>query len=71
MSKQVSYELNRKTMMNKQVITNMLLTKEALAAYIYDIKVKQAAEYGLTVEQYEQAVINGTVLIPVHKSEQS
>jgi hypothetical protein len=58
-------------MQNKQVITNMLLTKEALAAYMYDIKVKQAWEYGLTVEQYEQAVASGSVLTPVHKPEQS
>jgi hypothetical protein len=58
-------------MQDKQIITNMLLTKEALAAYVYDIKVKQAAEYGLTIEQYEQAVIDGTVLTPIHKPEQS
>lgn len=55
-------------MQNKQVITNMLLSKEAMFAYIQDLKRQQAAEFGLTVEQYEQAVASGSVLTPKNKN---
>jgi hypothetical protein len=53
--------------MNKQVITNVLLTKEAMLLYVKELREKQAAEYGLTVEQYEQAIMSGSVLTPINK----
>ena len=52
--------------MNKQVITDMFLTKEAMLLHIKSIKEKQAAEYGLSLEQYEHAIVSGSVLTPIN-----
>ena len=51
--------------MNKQVITDMFLTKEAMLLHVKNIREKQAAEYGLSLEQYEQAIVSGSVITPL------
>ena len=50
--------------MNKQVITDMFLTKEAMLLHVKNLREKQAAEYGLSLEQYEQAIVSGSVITP-------
>jgi hypothetical protein len=51
--------------MNKQVITDMFLTKEAMLLHVKNIREKQAAEYGLSLEQYEHAIVSGSVITPL------
>lgn len=50
--------------MNKQVITDMFLTKEAMLLHVKNLREKQATEYGLSLEQYEQAIVSGSVITP-------
>jgi hypothetical protein len=54
--------------MNKQVITNMFLTKEAFEQYARELRERKAQEYGMTLEQWDAAVINGQVVEPVSGS---
>ena len=51
--------------MNKQVITNMFLTKEAFEQYSRELREKKAQEYGMTLEQWDAAVATGQVVMPV------
>jgi hypothetical protein len=48
--------------MQKYLQDNLLLTKEAFEQYIIKQRESEAASYGLTLEQYQQAVINGSVV---------
>ena len=48
--------------MQKYLQDNILLTKEAFEQYIIKQRASQAASYGLTLEQYQQAIINGGVV---------
>jgi hypothetical protein len=48
--------------MKKYIQDNILLTKEAIAEYILKQQSTQAASFGLTLEQYQQAIINGSVV---------
>jgi hypothetical protein len=54
--------------MNKQVITNMFLTKEALEQHVRELREKKAKEYGMTLEQWDAAVVTGQVVTPVSGS---
>ena len=45
-------------------ITNILLTKESMTTYIYELRKAEAAKYGLTYEEYANAIVEGTVLTP-------
>jgi hypothetical protein len=56
--------------MNKQVITNMFLTKEALEQHVRELREKKAKEYGMTLEQWDTAVLTGQVVMPVSGSGQ-
>ena len=47
-----------------QFIKNILLTKEEMSAYIYDLRKQQAAEYGLTLDEYMLAIQEGRTVIP-------
>jgi hypothetical protein len=49
-------------MSTKYIHDNLLLTKEAFNDYILKQQSTQAASFGLTLEQYQQAVINGFVV---------
>jgi len=48
--------------MQKYLQDNLLLTKEAFNNYILKQQLSQAASFGLTLEQYQQAVIDGSVV---------
>ena len=48
--------------MQKYLQDNILLTKEAFEQYIIKQRESEAAQYGLTLEQYQQAIINGGVV---------
>ena len=55
--------------MNKKYIeSSLLLTKEAIADSILRQRLEQAARYGLTLEEYMQAVVEGKTLTPVSSS---
>jgi len=49
-------------MSTKYIHDNLLLTKEAFNDYILKQQSTQAASFGLTLEQYQQAVINGSIV---------
>ena len=51
--------------MNKQVITNMFLTKEAFEQYTRELREKKAQEYSMTLEQWDTAVATGQVVTPI------
>jgi hypothetical protein len=46
-------------------ITNILLTKESMSTYIYELRKTEAAKYGLTPEEYLKAVSEGTTINPL------
>jgi hypothetical protein len=46
---------------------DLFLTKEAFDQYAKRLQEERAAEFGLTLEEYQQAVISGSVLIPKQK----
>ena len=49
--------------MNKKYIEDsMLLTKEAFELYIQQQRQSEASQYGLTLEQYTQAIASGSVV---------
>ena len=50
--------------MNKQVITDMFLTKEAFEQYALRLREEQAKEYGMTLEQWDAAVAAQQVVNP-------
>jgi hypothetical protein len=49
-------------MSKKYIQDNMMLTKEVFEQYIQQQREAQAAQYGLTLEEYNQAIINGDVV---------
>jgi len=50
--------------MNKKYIeSSLLLTKEAIADSILKQRTEQARRYGLTLEEYMQAVIEGKTIV--------
>lgn len=48
--------------MQKYLQDNILLTKEAFEAYINQQRESEAKSYDLTVEQYNQAILSGSVV---------
>ena len=54
--------------MQKYLQDNLLLTKEAFEQYIIKQQSAQAASFGLTLEQYQQAVIEGTTITQISGS---
>ena len=49
--------------MNKKYIeSSLLLTKEDIANHILKQRIEQAKRYGLTLEQFMEAVVNGDVV---------
>jgi hypothetical protein len=49
--------------MKKYLQDNVLLTKEAFELYIQQQRQSEAAQYGLTLEQYTQAILSGSVVV--------
>jgi hypothetical protein len=40
----------------------MMLTKEAFAQYIHQQRNAEATQYGLTMEEYQHAIMSGSVV---------
>ena len=56
---------------NKQIIQSVLLTKEAFEESINKIREQKATEYGLTLEQWNEAVATLQVVSPItHNTQQ-
>ena len=49
-------------MSKKYIQDSLMLTKEAFEQYINQQRQSQAAEYGLTLEEYNQAILSGSVV---------
>ena len=49
-------------MSKKYIQDSLILTKEALEQYIQQQREAQATQYGLTLEEYNQAIMNGDVV---------
>jgi len=49
-------------MSKKYIHNSSMLTKEAFAQYILEQHQLQAAKYGLSLEEYQYAVLNGKVV---------
>jgi hypothetical protein len=55
--------------MNKKYIEDsILLTKEAIAEHILKQRTEQAKKYGMTLEEFMQAVIEGKTITPISSS---
>jgi hypothetical protein len=50
--------------MDKQVITDIFLTKEAFEQYTLRLQEERADEYGMTLEEWKHAVASGSVINP-------
>jgi len=50
--------------MDKQIIQNVLLTKEAIAEYVQQQRQSEAAKYGLTLEQWNDAINTQQIVTP-------
>jgi len=48
--------------MQKYLQDSLLLTKEAFEAYINKQREFEATSYGVTLEQYNQAILSGSVV---------
>ena len=51
--------------MNTQTL-GVFLTKEAMAHHIEALKKEKAKEFGLTLEEYNNAIMSGSVLTPIN-----
>jgi hypothetical protein len=49
-------------MSKKYIQDSLLLTKEAFEQYIQQSRQSQATEYGLTLEEYQHAIMSGSVV---------
>ena len=54
--------------MNRQKITDVFLTKEAFEQHSKRLREERAKQYGLTLEEWDNAVHNGSVVAPVSGS---
>jgi len=48
--------------MNKQIIQDIFLTKEAFEQYAKRLREEKAREYGMTLEQWDDAVRTGATV---------
>lgn len=48
--------------MDKQIITDMFLTKEAFEQYARQLREETAKKHGMTFEEWDAAITNGTVV---------
>ena len=49
-------------MSKKYIQDSMMLTKEAFEQYIQQQRNAEATQYGLTLEEYNQAIMSGSVV---------
>jgi hypothetical protein len=45
-------------------VTDIFLTKEAFEQYAKRLREEKAREYGLTLEEWDAAILNGTAVSP-------
>ena len=50
-------------MSKKYIQDSLLLTKEAFEQYIQQQRISEASQYGLTLEEYNQAILSGSVVM--------
>jgi hypothetical protein len=55
---------------NKKIIQSVFLTKEAFEENINKIREQKAAEYGLTIEQWNEAVATLQLVTPINHNTQ-
>ena len=56
---------------NKKIIQSVFLTKEAFEENINKIREQKAAEYGMTIEQWNEAVATLQLVTPIsHNTQQ-
>jgi hypothetical protein len=48
--------------MEKQIMTDLMLTKEAFEEYALRLRIERAKEFGMTLEQWDNAIANGSVV---------
>jgi hypothetical protein len=49
-------------MSTKYIQDSLMLTKEAFEQYIQQQRQSEASQYGLTLEEYNQAILSGSVV---------
>jgi hypothetical protein len=54
--------------MKKYIQDEILLTKEAIAEHILRQRIEQANRYGLTLEEFMQAIVEGKTITPISGS---
>jgi hypothetical protein len=57
-----NYLLTKFFMPKKYIQDSMILTKEAFEQYIQQQRNTEATQYGLTMEEYQQAIMSGSVV---------
>lgn len=57
--------------MKKYLPDSMMLTKESFEQHMLSLREKQAKQYGMTLEQWDNAVANGGVVQPLTGSSSS
>ena len=48
----------------KYIEGSLMLTKEAFTQYIENLKAEKAKTYGMTLEQWNNAIASGSAIIP-------
>ena len=48
--------------MKKYIQDSLMLTKEVFEQYIQQQRESEASQYGLTLEEYNQAILSGSVV---------
>jgi hypothetical protein len=49
-------------LMEKQIMTDLMLTKEAFEQYARNLREQRAKEFGMTLEEWDAAIANGDVV---------
>ena len=49
-------------LMEKQIMTDLMLTKEAFEQYARKLREDRAKEFGMTLEEWDAAIANGDVV---------
>jgi hypothetical protein len=49
-------------LMEKQIMTDLMLTKEAFEQYARKLREDRAKEFGMTLEQWDNAITSGSVV---------
>ena len=58
-------------LMEKQIMTDLMLTKEAFEQYARKLREDRAKEFGMTLEEWDAAIANGDVVQTPNSNTQS